>query len=245
MQQAHDRPPATVGEPSRRRPPRQRVAAPLPIPETPQRPVRSVRLQDVLDAHLRAVDQRIEEGVRAVRTATTETIRQAAIDIRGAPARNGALAQADALRGVLTHAEERFQAITLRLQRLEGALRQLARAQREAPRGGEPDTELAGRIEALARSVAHLAATQRRAVGQAAETTREAIERLAGEHRRAVARLATEHRLVASWVVEQQRLALGDLRRRTGRGVVAVARRLQRDLEARIDAGTERRGGAG
>jgi hypothetical protein len=186
-----------------------------------------VSLQDVLEAHLNAVDERIEQGIRAVRTASAEAIRQAAAELRAAaPARNGITAQTDALRGILSHAEERFQAITLRLQRMEGSIRQLARAQREGTKPNDPRLlqGMEDRLNTLARAVAHLGVAQQRAVEQLAEA-----------HRHAVKRLGAEQRLVASWVVERQRDALLDLGKRTGRGVVAVARRLQQDLTQRID----------
>jgi hypothetical protein len=249
MQQMHDRPPAEVGEPSRRRPPRQRTSAPIPIPETPRRPDRAARLQDVLDAHVSAIDERIEQGLRALRTATAEAIRQAAEFRLAPPARNGITAQADALRGILSHAEERFQAITLRLQRMEGALRRLARTQREGSGAEDPGVvrDVQDRLSALARAVKDLATAQQRAVEQLAAAHQRGFDRLAEEHRSGIERLAAEQRLVGSWMVEQHREALADLEKRTGRGVVAVARRLHGDLAQRIDrieAGGPRRSAA-
>jgi chromosome segregation ATPase len=236
MQQMQDRPPAEVGEPSRRRPPRRRTAAPTPIPESAQRLPRSVRLQNVLEAHLAAVDERIDQGIRALRSDTAEAIRQAATELRAAsPARNGMTAQADALRGVLGHAEERFQAITLRLQRMEGALRQLARAQRQGPQDPRLLRGILDRLNALAKAVAQLGAAQHRATERLVESHHQAVERLAEEHRRAIERLGTEQRLVASWLVEQQQVALADLGKRMGRGVAAVAQRLQQDLAGRLE----------
>jgi hypothetical protein len=225
QQPVSDGPPAEIRVASRRRPPRQRKAAPIPIPEAPGRPARAIGLQDLLEAHLSAVDERIEQGIRAVRSAAAEAVRQAAAELR-TPARNGVIAQTDALRGVLSHAEERFRAITLRLQRMEGSIRQLARAQREASTSSHPPSVqgLEDRLNDLARSVTQLG-----------EAQRQAMKELAESHRHTVKRLGVEQRLVASWLMERQRDAVVDMGRRTGKGIVAVARRLQQDLARRID----------
>ena len=69
----HEGPPPP--EPSRRHPPRAPSADPLPIPEaaghTRSRPS---GVQDVLASHQRAVDARIEEGLREIRLAVSEAV---------------------------------------------------------------------------------------------------------------------------------------------------------------------------
>jgi hypothetical protein len=197
-----------VAEPSRRRPPRQRAADPVPIPEAPSRQrARTVRLQDVLAAHQRAVEERIEEGLQRIREAAVEAARVAAaraVEIARTPQGPDA---GDVARSLLTYADERFQAMGLRLQRIEDAIRTLA------DRRGEPAGARAGDTERLAGLIRDLATTQR-----------EVVARLVAAQRAAISRLAAE-----------QRAALEDLGRRTGRGVVAVARKLQEDLVEDIE----------
>jgi hypothetical protein len=195
MQPMQEPPPRVVAERSRRRPPRQRTTEPISIPEPAVRArPKTVRLQDVLAAHQRAIEERIEEGLRQMREIAAEVTRQAATEVAEAarPAQGPDLP--DLAREVLAFADESFQAMRLRLERIEEALRRLAVAQRARPdtdRSAEATASLAGAIGALAE-----------------------------EQQAALARLA-----------EAQRAAVEDLARRTGRGVVAVARVLQADLE--------------
>ncbi|HEX2030156.1 MAG TPA: hypothetical protein VHL78_01970 [Actinomycetota bacterium] len=191
MQQT-DRPPVVV---SRRGPPRRRrdVAAD------------ATELERALSAHEEATRQQIERGVRAMYRAAVRLMRQMTAEAWGA-AGPGAddrlrerivetLARDDALRAVLGQVEERHQAVGLRLDRIEGAIRHLIRANREAlerPSGPE-GSEMSARLEALAASVASAAEDRRRLEGlsksiseaaRAAEADRSAI---AAEVRAAVA----------------------------------------------------------
>jgi hypothetical protein len=101
-------------EPSRRRPLRRRAEEPIPIPEAAARTraARAVKLQEVLAAHQRALEERMVEGLRRIEEA-----------LAGGPPMPD---QADVAKGVLAYADERFQAMSVRLQRVEDALRQLA-----------------------------------------------------------------------------------------------------------------------
>jgi hypothetical protein len=206
MQPMQEPPPPVVAERSRRRPPRQRTTEPIPIPEPAVRArPKTVRLQDVLAAHQRAIEERIEEGLRQMREIAAEVTRQAATEVaEAAPPAQGP-DQTDLARGVLAFADERFQAMRLRLERIEEALRRLAVAQRARPdtnRSAEATASLAGAIGALAE-----------------------------EQQAALARLAEAQRQALAGLAEAQRAAVEDLARRTGRGVVAVARVLQADIE--------------
>jgi hypothetical protein len=206
MQPMQEPPPRVVAERSRRRPPRQRTTEPIPIPEpaAPARP-KTVRLQDVLAAHQRAIEERIEEGLRQMREIAAEVTLRAATEVAEAARPPQGTDQTDLARGALAFADERFQAIRLRLERIEEALRRLAVARRAGPekdRRAEATASLAGSIGALARE------------------QQAALARLAEAQQRALAGLADAHRA-----------AVEDLARRTGRGVVAVARVLQRDIE--------------
>jgi hypothetical protein len=196
-------PPPRVVERSRRRPPRARTAEPVPIPEPAARPrPQAVRLQDVLAAHQRAIEERLDEGLRQIREAAAEGIRRATTEL--AEAARPAPDRTDLARGVLAYADERFQAMRLRLERIEEALRRLAVAQRAGPNPGSAEA-----TASLARAIQALAEQQRRVLTRLVETQRRALAELA----------------------DAQRAAVDDLAKRTGRGVVAVAHVLQEDIE--------------
>jgi small-conductance mechanosensitive channel len=221
MQQMANRPEA-IGEEerSRRRPPRRRSPSPIPIPESPpEAPARrTMRLQDVLEAQQRAMDARIEAGLKELHRAAAETLRAVATEAARSqrPAASGAAT--DTLRGAVAHAEERFQNITVRLQRMEGALRQMARAQRESATSSDPQiAQGIARVEMLARAVADMGAEQR-----------EALARLAADQAKGLARIRAE-----------QRTLIREMLRRTGLGVVAVARRLREEIAEEIRAAIE------
>jgi hypothetical protein len=218
MQQMAKRPEA-IGEEerSRRRPPRRRSPAPIPVPEAQGPAPKSVRIQDVLEAHHRALESRLDAGLKDLQRAAGEALRSVAEE--AARARAGTTTSGgDALRGAVAHAEERFQAITIRLQRLEGAIRQMARAQRETTPVTDPGLAQAlSRVEMLVRAVAEIGAEQR-----------DALEKLATVQAQELARLRTE-----------QRTLIRDLQRRTGLGVVAVARRLRQEIADEIQAAIE------
>lgn len=205
MQQRSEPPPPAVAEPSRRRPPRTRLADPVPIPEaaTRQRPS-PVRVQQVLAAHQRAIEERLDEGLQRIRETVAEAIRVAAPQAGPSPRDPGEVSRA-----LLAHAEERFQALGLRLQRIEEVLRALAVRPQDDRTGSLP----AGEIERLGTLVRELGRQQG-----------EAMARLARAHRAAIGRLA-----------QDQRAAIEDLGKRTGQGVVAVAREVQRDLERELE----------
>lgn len=205
MQQRSEPPPPAVAEPSRRRPPRTRLADPVPIPEaaTRQRPS-PVRVQQVLAAHQRAIEERLDEGLQRIRETVAEAIRAAAPGAGPSQRDPGEVSRA-----LLAHAEERFQALGLRLQRIEEVLRALAARPHDDRTGSLP----AGEIERLGALVRELGRQQG-----------EAMARLARAHRAAIGRLA-----------QDQRAAIEDLGKRTGQGVVAVAREVQRDLERELE----------
>ncbi|MGH2657511.1 MAG: hypothetical protein ACRDIZ_12590 [Actinomycetota bacterium] len=203
MQQRSEPPPPAVAEPSRRRPPRTRLADPVPIPEaaTRQRPS-PVRVQQVLAAHQRAIEERLDEGLQRIRETVAEAIRAAAPEAGPSPRDPGEVSRA-----LLAHAEERFQAVGLRLQRIEEVLRALA------ARPQDDRTAPGGEIERLGTLVRELGRQQG-----------EAMARLARAHRAAIGRLARD-----------QRAAIENLGKRTGQGVVAVAREVQRNLERELE----------
>jgi hypothetical protein len=136
--------------------------------------------QDVLSAYQRAIEERLEDGLlriqeavaQAARTAAAEAVSEA--EATRAPPALGPDAD-DVSRDLLMHAEERFQALSIRLQRIEDALTALA------ARGGRDRPEL-DRLAALLREVGR---RQGEAMAQLARAHHAAIERLA-EHQREV-----------------------------------------------------------
>ncbi len=205
MQQKSEPQRQVAAVPSRRRPPRQRAADPVPIPEAPSRQrARTIRLQEVLAAQQRAVEERIEAGLDRIRQAVTTAAREATAEAVQAARTPPGPEAGDVARALLTYADERFQALGLRLQAIEEDLRSLAARRDEDPAG--PGRDEVARLARLIRDVA---------VKQS-----EIVARLARAQRAAISHLAAE-----------QRAALEDLGRRTGQGVVAVSRALQRELE--------------
>jgi hypothetical protein len=154
--------PTPATERSRRRPPRRRSDEPIPIPESPSRPRRAktVKLQQVLKAYQRAVLDVVEKRMAGVAEAAARAAREAvseALDDRPRGPDEG-----DVAKGVLAFADERFQAMSLRLHQIEEAVRALA-AGRPVP--AEVDDaagdEVLRRLDAVAEALAGLAADHR------------------------------------------------------------------------------------
>lgn len=178
MQQMSERPPA---QGSRRRPPRPRssVVQNVSIHE----------LERLLEVHERAVRTEIDEGLRSLYGATIKLMRQVAAEAwrAGGPGADdrfrdrivSSLARDEALRALLGQADERHQALRLRVERIERAIRHLITANRAAIQAGQPNgkdhagTELLARAGSLAAEVARAGASQQRQleafVGRAAE----------------------------------------------------------------------------
>lgn len=197
-------------DPSRHTAQAEAASGPIPIPEAEarSRKARTVRIQDILAAHARALDVRLEEGMRDIRLAMDAAIRRTTIHeappvappppaVAPAPAPfipppTQAAPREDVARGLAQQTEERFQALGLRLQRIEDALRTV---------GGGANAELGGKLDAIADGMSSFA---------------EAEERLLDRF------------------LEAQRQGLEDLTRRVGAGVSAVIRALQNELTATV-----------
>jgi len=111
---------------------------------------RTVRLEDdepsELERHLAEytdiIDERLEEGLATLQRSAAKLMRHLAAEVwrasgpeAGRNLKEGVLAaltQDDAIRGLLTHTDERFQSLQIRVTRMEGAVRQLAEATRDA-----------------------------------------------------------------------------------------------------------------
>ena len=152
MQQT-DPPPVVL---SRRGPPRRRRDSAAAATD----------IERALAAHEEITRQQIERGVRAMYRAAVRLMHQVAAEAWAAAGPDAddrlrdrivhTLARDDALRAMLGQVEERHQAVGLRLDRIEGALRHLIHANREAlGRSGSLEVaEVAARLDTLAASVA-------------------------------------------------------------------------------------------
>jgi hypothetical protein len=150
--------PPSASDRSRRRPPRRRSDDPVPIPDphSRSRRKRTVKLQEVLKAYQRAVvevlEQRIEEASRASADAARQAVAEAMAE------RRSGLDDGEVAKGVVAYADERFQALSVRLEQIEEALRRLA-GERPAPPPGEPeDDRIERQLDSIAQAVAGLAA---------------------------------------------------------------------------------------
>lgn len=185
------------------------VSGPIPIPEAEarSRKARTVRIQDILAAHARALDVRLEEGMRDIRLAMDAAIRRSSIHeappvvqppvmtpaplpVQQTPP--AAAPREDVARGLAQQTDERFQALGMRLQRIEDALRTV---------GGGMNAELEGKLDAVADGMSRFAD-------------------------------AEDHLL--DRFLDAQRQGLEDLTRRVGAGVSAVIRALQNELTATV-----------
>lgn len=208
-------------DPAGRNPPPNAPADPIPIPEAEarSRKARTVRIQDILAAHARALDVRLEEGMREIRLAMDAAIRRSGIheapvavqpqplppqpapppvQIQPLPpqvAQPAPPMREDVTRGLAQQTEERFQSLALRLQRIEDALRGASIG------GGAAAAEFEGKLDSLADGLSRLADTE-------------------------------EHLL--DRFLEAQREGLEDLTRRVGAGVAGVIRALQHELNATV-----------
>lgn len=111
---------------------------------------RTVRLEgdegSDLERHLaeytEIIDERLEEGLAAIERSAAKLMRHLAAEVwraSGPDARKNlkegviaTLTQDDAIRGLLSHTDERFQSLQIRVTRMEEAVRQLAEATRDA-----------------------------------------------------------------------------------------------------------------
>jgi hypothetical protein len=114
----------------------------------------------------------------------------------------------DRTAALLTHTEERYQALQLRLDRIEGAFRRLVQANRDAVRSTDHTARaLLARIDALVTSVEKVAARQERAIRNAEARHRTELIEFAKRAGRAVgAATSTLHRDLASTAEEMREL---------------------------------------
>lgn len=179
MHQMEDPPP--VPERSRRRPPRSRAAEPVPLPGPSRgRRTKTVKLKDVMKAYQQAVIEAVEARLAAASESAAEAARRAVAEAL-AERPHGPQGE-DLARGLVAYADERFQALSVRLQSIEEALHR-------APFTGDggPSEELTDQLRSVTGAVAGL--------------------------------------------TEKHRTLPDDVSRKTGHGVVGVARVIRDDLQ--------------
>lgn len=158
----------------------------MPPPE-----VSAVDLERLLAAHEQAVRSQLEDGLQVLYRGAVKLMRQVAAEAwsAGGPGADerlrgriiAALARDDALRALMTQADERHQALRVRVERIERAVRHLIRANRAALESAGGGGELVRRVEALAAEVSDAGVRQRE---ELAAFTRRAAEGLAQASRR-------------------------------------------------------------
>src|SRR5918992_1444492 len=117
---------------------------PVRLPEQGE----EVGVEALVAASQAAITLRLEEGLRAINQSAAKLMRQVAAEVwraAGPDARKnlqtgviGGLARDDAIRGVFTHMDERYQALHVEIARMEEALRRLAAVTGPGRRTAEP-----------------------------------------------------------------------------------------------------------
>jgi ABC-type transporter Mla subunit MlaD len=179
MQEIHE-PPPDVGGParSRRRPPRKRGAT--PDGWTPQ------DLEAILAAHHEAIAAQIEQGVRKLEAATA--------DLGTELAPEETVSSEDTARGLIGHVDERYQGLSLRIERLEGALRRLVQTLKQMNSGATGRQEdMARRIEGLSSLIREASARQQHHLADFTERTGQGLAQVAARAGEGLARVARQH----------------------------------------------------
>lgn len=189
----------------------------------PRRPVRipddQPEIADLFARYTVVLDKRIQKALEAIHRSAIKVMRQLVAEVWRAGGPEGAsslrdsvlgtIAHDDALRGLLAHTDERYQALSVRMDKMQGAVRQLAEATREAVR--RANRRAADATEAT----------------QAAADRAEAIERLG----RSLAPLPRRIEALTAALEQQQHRHREDLLRfaeRTAQAMTEVQRRLHR-----------------
>jgi hypothetical protein len=171
MQEMHEPPEGVRPTRSRRRPPRKRTA-PIQVPGTWSQE----DVEALLAAHQEAIAEQVAEGIAA--------LQQTAVQILSQLKRPDGVNPEDTARGLLAHVDERYQELTLRMERLEGALRRLvqtlkgAMSRRTEP-GGQAVSGLARRIDSLSASVREAASRQEKGLEDFTKQTGEGLAQVA------------------------------------------------------------------
>jgi hypothetical protein len=196
MQQMHEPPPEVGPARSRRRPPRKRTA--IPGGWTAE------DLEAALATHHEAIAAQIEDGVRRLQGATVELAAELAPDETVSPG--------DTARGLLSHVDERYQGLVLRIERMEGALRQLVQTLKQMNAGtAERQDDLGRRIEGLSSLVREASARQRHDLADFTKQTGQGLAKVAARAGEGLAKVARQQEMHLDEKLEQMLEAVESL----------------------------------
>jgi hypothetical protein len=215
------RPDPSAGRPTSNLPP------PVKLPEQGE----EVSVEAIMAAYQATMTARLEEGLRAIHRSAAHLMRQLVAEVWKAAGPEagknlqagilGGLARDDALRGVLTHIDERHQALSLEVRRMEEAVRKLA--------------ETTGRSVKRADLVAGVAERVTQASYEQGRRTQEGLRQLARWIERTFEPVST--RLSALEATSEaasarQRAELAAFTERTRQGLARVGQRLRHGFVA-------------
>jgi hypothetical protein len=196
MQEMHDPSPEVGPARSRRRPPRKRTA--IPAAWTAE------DLEAALAAHHEAIAAQIEQGLHRLQGATAELAAELAPVETVSPE--------DTARGLLSHVDERYQGLVLRIERMEGALRQLVQTFKQMNAGTtDRQEDLGRRIEGLSSLVREASARQRHDLAHFTERTGQGLAKVAARAGEGLARVVRQQELHLDEKLEQMLEAVESL----------------------------------
>ena len=176
------------------------------------------RIEEVLAEYQRALEQRLDAGLQAIQSSAVKLMKDIAAEMWRTSGGDAAgvqprilefLSRDEAIRGLIAHSDERFQALALRTERLEDALRQVTRSNAAL-------AEHIGRSAVALADVAHSPAMQnvgalREQLEQVERHLSSTVDYIAERDRELVAKIAAQ--------VEENSTLVG---RETGRIVEAM-----------------------
>lgn len=198
MEEMREPPESVAAVRSRRRPPRKR-AAPITTPGL------SEELEAVLAAHHEALAAQIDQGIRAVQRSTASLVSELAPD-------EEAVSPEDTAHNLLAHVDERYQGLTLRVERLEGALRQLVQTLKQMNSGTTGRQEdLTKRFEELSAAVREASARQRHDLADFTKRTGQGLAKVVARAGEGLARAARQQEVLLDEKLEQMLEAVESL----------------------------------
>jgi hypothetical protein len=198
MEEMREPPEPVAAVRSRRRPPRKRAAPIVP-------PGLSEELETILAAHHEAIASQIEQSVRALQRSTASLVSELAPD-------EESVSPEDTAHNLLAHVDERYQGLTLRVERLEGALRQLVQTLKQMNAGttGRQE-ELTKRFEELSAVVREASARQRHDLADFTKRTGQGLAKVVARAGEGLARAARQQEVLLDEKLEQMLEAVESL----------------------------------
>lgn len=200
--------------PSSQRPPVRRTLPPVRLPEQGE----EVGVEALIAASQAAITARLEEGLRAINQSAARLMRQVAAEVwraAGPDARKnlqtgviGGLARDDAIRGVLSHMDERYQALHVEIARMEEALRRLAGATGRSLKRADGTAELVERVTKASQEQGRRTQAELAELARWIERTLEPISARLGALEAATEAVATRQRTDLAAFTERTRQAL-------------------------------------